>query len=118
MQLYYVAYLLLCASSQVAWAATPAAANISTIQWFACEQNATLPVTCGTLEVPLDYTDTNSNKTLQLQLVKVNATTQPSKGSILLNPGGPGESTRDFLGVFAPELMVYGNTKALCASTG
>lgn len=67
------------------------------INWFPCQQNGTVPLTCGTLRVPLDYTDLNSNKTLQLDLVKVSAVKQPKKGSILLNPGGPGEGGRDFV---------------------
>lgn len=56
-----------------------------------------MQVTCGTLNVPLDYTNPASNQTLQLQLVKVNAAKQPKKGSILFNPGGPGESGRDWI---------------------
>ena len=79
----------------------------STIKWFSCTQNGTLPLTCGSLVVPLDYLDTTSNATLELQLVKVNATKQPKKGSILFNPGGPGESGRDFIaGSQAEALMV------------
>jgi hypothetical protein len=76
------------------------------IKWHTCDQNGTLSVTCGTLRVPLDYTDLASSKTLELSLVKVNATKQPSKGSILLNPGGPGVSGTSFLkGPIAQELL-------------
>ncbi len=64
------------------------------INWFPCTQNGTLPITCGTLTVPLDYVDTTSNATLELQLVKVSAVKQPKKGSILFNPGGPGSPGR------------------------
>ena len=78
-----------------------------TINWFSCTQNGTLPLTCGTLVVPLDYLDTTSNATLELQLVKVNATKQPKKGSILFNPGGPGDSGRGLIaGSQAEALMV------------
>lgn len=41
------------------------------IHWFACPQNASIATTCGTLDVPLDYTATASNESLTLQLVKV-----------------------------------------------
>lgn len=47
--------------------------------------------------MPLDYTDPSSNATMDLQIVKVNATKQPSRGSILFNPGGPGAPGRDFI---------------------
>ncbi|CAL8580360.1 hypothetical protein XPA_006089 [Xanthoria parietina] len=62
---------------------------------------------CGTLTVPLDYVDTTSNATLELQLVKVSAVKQPKKGSILFNPGGPGSPGRDLIaGAQAPSLLV------------
>ena len=65
------------------------------VTWQPCsQQNGTLPIQCGTLTVPLDYSDPTSNRTLDLQLVKVNAVKSPRKGSILFNPGGPGDSGR------------------------
>lgn len=94
-------------SFQVALSQATASPNISTIEWFSCEQNATLPVTCGTLAVPLDYTDSSSNKTLDLHLLKFNATKQPVQGSILFNPGGPGDSTLNFLAGYAVEMMMH-----------
>lgn len=69
----------------------------SAIQWASCKQNASVPVTCGTLAVPLDYSEPLSQKTLNLELVRLRAVKQPKKGSILLNPGGPGLSGRDLL---------------------
>jgi hypothetical protein len=50
------------------------------------------PLLCTTLKVPLDYTNPKSTVTLDLQLIKVEATKQPVKGSIIMNPGGPGAS--------------------------
>jgi len=41
------------------------------INWYACAQNASIATTCGTLDVPLDYTATTSNESLTLHLVKV-----------------------------------------------
>jgi hypothetical protein len=84
--------------------ASPTARN-STIIWFPCSPNGTVPYSCGTLSVPLDYTDPTSNNTLELSLVKVSATQQPSRGSILFNPGGPGETGTDFVADFAGPLL-------------
>ncbi|EWG49334.1 hypothetical protein FVEG_08897 [Fusarium verticillioides 7600] len=47
---------------------------------------------CATIKVPLDYTDKKSDKTVELQLIRYNATKEPFKGSVLWNPGGPGIS--------------------------
>ena len=66
------------------------------IQWSPCPQilndydpyNRTFQ--CGTLEVPLDYTDKSSDKTLSLEIIKVPALKKPKLGSILFNWGGPG----------------------------
>ncbi|KAK4501104.1 hypothetical protein PRZ48_006910 [Zasmidium cellare] len=49
------------------------------------------PIDCATLDVPLDYTNKSSER-LQLQLIKVNATQQPSDGRVVFAPGGPGNS--------------------------
>ena len=67
------------------------------IRWGPCnatEFNTTLKTECGTLYVPLDYTDKTFDETLELQLLKLPAVIQPSKGSILHNFGGPGEEAR------------------------
>lgn len=82
----------------------------NTIKWYSCQQNGTVPLTCGTLTVPLDYSDPTSNKTLDLALVRVDATKKPKKGSVLFNPGGPGAGGRDF--------VVGPNAKSLLIATG
>jgi hypothetical protein len=56
---------------------------------------------CGALQVPLDYTEPSSNATLHLELAKVPALIQPSRGSILFNFGGPGIPGRRSLGALA-----------------
>ncbi|OAA47347.1 TAP domain-containing protein [Beauveria brongniartii RCEF 3172] len=67
----------------------------SSIKWTECSselnKNAILPVECAQLNVPRDYTDDKSNKTVALNLIRVPATKQPFLGSILMNYGGPGE---------------------------
>ncbi|KAK8065355.1 hypothetical protein PG997_012102 [Apiospora hydei] len=89
--------------------ATAAAQNgtydSSTIRWAPCPADVAAPPTlCGELLVPLDYTNNESNETLTLQLAKVPATTQPSRGSVLMNFGGPGNDGRTMLGQYAPFL--------------
>ena len=76
------------------------------INWSPCTQPGTSSLTCSTLYVPLDYTDSSSNSTLKLQLVKSSAAKQPKKGSILINPGGPGSGGRDIVANRATELQI------------
>lgn len=78
------------------------------VQWGICTDDfgSLLPVDCGTLLVPLDYTVT-SNATYTLDLLRVPATVQPAKGSIVLNFGGPGEVGRSTLAGYAPLLQAW-----------
>ncbi|CAO1597589.1 hypothetical protein XANCAGTX0491_001396 [Xanthoria calcicola] len=77
------------------------------ITWFPCPEVTSLDVTCGFLTVPLDYVNTSSTETLRLSMVKMNASKQPKQGTILLNPGGPGSSGREFLaGADGPGLRI------------
>jgi hypothetical protein len=78
----------------------------STIRWGNCGDSKDellveindfpLPLECATLPVTLDYTDPESGK-LDLDLLRVKAIMEPSQGSILLNPGGPGHSGVEFV---------------------
>ncbi|KAF7585874.1 hypothetical protein BBP40_009949 [Aspergillus hancockii] len=70
------------------------------IQWAPCENNGTLPTECATFPVPLDYTDGASNVTLDLNLTRISASKSPSRGSIFLNFGGPGDNGVAGLDVF------------------
>ncbi|KAH8812325.1 TAP-like protein-domain-containing protein [Xylogone sp. PMI_703] len=91
-------------------------ASIQEIRWHTCQKNYTVPTSCGTVTVPLDYTDPDCSKTLDLSLVKITAPKQPSKGSILLNPGGPGEDTISFVtGTSEPLLVGSGGSYDLIA---
>lgn len=76
------------------------------IQWGECDFNASVPIECGSLGVPLDYTDPASG-TLDLSLSKVAAVNEPFKGSILFNFGGPGFEAIKTLGSLAPKLLKY-----------
>lgn len=82
-----------CLLIQVGLAATSSGGN--RINWGSCPDiNSTEPIQCANLSVPLDYTQLKSNKTLQLQLLRIPALRQPSKGSILFNFGGPSVAGR------------------------
>ncbi|OBT66462.1 hypothetical protein VE03_03590 [Pseudogymnoascus sp. 23342-1-I1] len=80
-----------------------------TIPWRACDGaiiNSTLAtVECATLSVPLDYTEPQSDERLDLELLRVPATFQPSRGSIQVNFGGPGLPGRESLALLAPLLL-------------
>lgn len=55
------------------------------------DSSALLMIQCGKLTVPLDWTDDMTNETIEFELIKMPAATQPApKGSILLNFGRPG----------------------------
>lgn len=90
-------------------AALAPAVACSGIKWGPCpegEFNTTVAVQCGTLRVPLDYTQPDSSTTLDLELVKIPAAVQPSRGSIQLNFGGPGSPTRHDAVALGPLLQV------------
>ncbi|RPD63505.1 alpha/beta-hydrolase [Lentinus tigrinus ALCF2SS1-6] len=62
------------------------------IQWGACDPSVVndTSLSCGFLEVPLDYQDPSVGKA-RLALIKANATGE-RRGSVFFNPGGPGGS--------------------------
>jgi len=61
------------------------------LQWAPCNLTGTAPILCGSLPVPLDYTDSSSTATLDLELLKIPASKNSSRGSIFFNFGGPGD---------------------------
>jgi hypothetical protein len=75
------------------------------IKWGPCDfENAgTRPIECGTLDVPLDYTDGTSKEKLTLSLIKSSAPikTATKKKSILFNFGGPGFGSVETLNLLA-----------------
>ncbi|KAE8383837.1 TAP-like protein-domain-containing protein [Aspergillus bertholletiae] len=84
----------------------PNHARSETIAWGSCQEDTIkAPAQCGNLTVPLDYTDLDSGKTLQLQLLKVPALHEPKQGTILFNFGGPGLEARHTLVAEAEVLL-------------
>lgn len=80
----------------------------SAFKWGDCdfEVRATVEHQCSNFTVPLDYLDTRSEQTLELQVVRVPAVKGKSRGSILFNFGGPGAPTRQHLVDLAEMLFV------------
>jgi hypothetical protein len=68
----------------------PSAPSPPPLNWTPCEDNAE----CATLSVPLDYAHSNG-KTIEVALLRTRAS-DPSRriGSLLVNPGGPGDMGR------------------------
>ena len=81
------------------------------IKWGPCdfESAGTRPIECGTLDVPLDYTDGASREKLTLSLIKSPAPnkTATEKKSILFNFGGPGFGPIESLNLLADLLHAY-----------
>lgn len=69
-----------------------------TVTWRDCGSGAQ----CGTVEVPVDYAEPNS-QTLELAMRKVPATGH-SRGTLFVNPGGPGGSAQEFAEYLAGSL--------------
>ncbi|GAB1319446.1 hypothetical protein MFIFM68171_09656 [Madurella fahalii] len=78
------------------------------IKWGPCDfENAgSNPIECGTLAVPLDYTNPASKETLALSLIRSRAPLNGTTGrkSILFNFGGPGLEAVQSMNVMADTL--------------
>lgn len=83
--------------------------DASSILWKSCTIPiaTSVPVECGSLNVPLDYTEKNSSETLRLDLVRIPAVQLEKKGSILFNFGGPGADGVVDLGYYSEPLLAY-----------
>lgn len=82
-------------------------ARSNKIEWTSCQEEGIEGFKCGSLTVPLDYTDPSSDQTLDLQVLKIDATKTPKKGSILFNFGGPGLEARFTLAAQAELFIRY-----------
>ena len=77
-----------CTTNNPTSAKSPSVPTRSTIAWSGCGNG----FECGTLQVPLDYAHPDGRK-ITLSLIKKQATGPGARiGSLLYNPGGPGES--------------------------
>jgi pimeloyl-ACP methyl ester carboxylesterase len=99
------------------WTTLPSDLEANNITWSPCpalnDEISTLngvrgaTFDCASLPVPLDYTSPQTSPLITLSLFKVNATHQPSKGSILFNPGGPGGSGAENLPLNSIQLQKH-----------
>lgn len=69
----------------------------TSINWSPCPKNITSTLLCADFDVPLDYTKPGSDEILTLNLAKLPAQVQPSRGSVFINTGGPGIPQRSQL---------------------
>ncbi|MFJ1648199.1 alpha/beta hydrolase [Streptomyces sp. NPDC088258] len=70
-------------------------AGAAGIAFGACPEAESLPapVTCGTVEVPLDYAEPDGRKiSLTVSRVKASGPAGQRQGALVFNPGGPGAS--------------------------
>ena len=89
-------------SPAAAPAALPAVAPPPPVTWTACPTRPTL--LCGSVPVPLDYAHPTDG-TLTIAVTRSPATSgAASAGTLLVNPGGPGESGNQILPVLLPLL--------------
>jgi len=83
-------------------AALPAVAPPPPITWSTCPTHA--DVECGTVPVPLDYANPSAG-TLRIAVSRIAATGgSASDGTLVVNPGGPGESGNQILPIEYPLL--------------
>ncbi|KAF3358877.1 Metalloprotease ATP23 [Verticillium dahliae VDG1] len=71
-----------------------ASAVKKSLEWKTCNPGKSkyskAEIECSSLQVPRDYTTPKSRERVTIELVRAKAKKQPSRGSILYNPGGPG----------------------------
>lgn len=77
------------------------------VTWSACEPGAPSDLQCGKVTVPLDYAHPEAG-TLDLALARYRAT-GPSRGSVVLNFGGPGGAGIPQLAAAGKEFMALTN---------
>ncbi|MGH3737967.1 MAG: alpha/beta hydrolase [Micromonosporaceae bacterium] len=81
----------------------PGAPGIPAAEWEDCEEVAEevldgsaprrISFECATVEVPLDWSDPDNGETLDIALLRARSKRQRDrKGSLVINPGGPGGS--------------------------
>ncbi|KAH7345035.1 TAP-like protein-domain-containing protein [Rhizoctonia solani] len=64
--------------------------GVGDVEWYQCPNITDLLIECGTIVVPLDYSDPNAG-TATIALGKYKAQVSPKKGTVFLGAGGPGD---------------------------
>jgi hypothetical protein len=101
---YSLLGLALLPSSRASALTHPTNERSENITWASCGLDDP-GILCGNLTVPMDYTNTDSNATINLQLLKVPAVHSPKKASVLFNFGGPGVEARLTLADMSQQLL-------------
>ncbi|HVX47161.1 MAG TPA: alpha/beta hydrolase [Mycobacteriales bacterium] len=100
-----IAAALLPAAATSATTTTPT----PTVQWGPCSGSSDPAVHCATLTVPIDWADPDG-ATTDIAIAKRDAT-KASKGSLVIDPGGPGGSgvteALDPTGFLSPDLLEH-----------
>lgn len=92
-----LAILLSVCLSALPAGSSQAAPPVAKINWSPCYRDFGFPFECGTVQVPLDYSNPNG-ATISIAVIRLPAGDPANKiGSIFFNPGGPGGSGVDFL---------------------
>jgi pimeloyl-ACP methyl ester carboxylesterase len=79
-------------SAGIVWARLADRMPTPVLHWTTCRKTAQ----CATAELPLDYNDPNG-PTIGVALLRIQAKDPRQRlGTIFVNPGGPGDSARDF----------------------
>src|SRR5205807_7196452 len=87
--------LAITAALGLAGPAASAAPGAPSISWSSCNRDLG-PFECGTVQVPLDYSDP-SGAAISIAVVRLPAADPARRiGSLFINPGGPGGSGVDF----------------------
>jgi pimeloyl-ACP methyl ester carboxylesterase len=66
------------------------------ITWSNCTHSTATGVQCGTISVPLDYADPNGS-TVQLGMVRLLTNSSKRLGTLVYNPGGPGDEASNYM---------------------
>ncbi|KAJ8489504.1 hypothetical protein ONZ51_g2891 [Trametes cubensis] len=74
------------------------------LQWEPCPEYPDAGLSCAYFDIPLDYYNASAGNG-HLLVVKANATVGESKGTIFMNPGGPGVSGLESLATDGPAML-------------
>src|ERR1700752_1290892 len=106
-----LAILLSVCLSAIPVKSSRAAPPVPRINWSACFREFGFPFECGTVNVPLDYSNPNGAK-IAIAVTRLPATDPANKiGSIFFNPGGPGGSGVELV-VFAGPFLYTEEVRA------
>ncbi|RPD63565.1 alpha/beta-hydrolase [Lentinus tigrinus ALCF2SS1-6] len=92
MKIHQIGFIFCILASRVV-AVTSSHHSDTQVQWGTCDPSLVndTSLSCGFLNVPLDYQDPSVGNA-RLAMIKANATGE-RRGTVLFNPGGPGEAT-------------------------